>query len=946
MKKFRARFFDIREGEGLSALLMFLYIFLIIASLMILKPVRNSLFLTRFGVEKLPFVFVLVAVFATCVSFIQSKFHKSKILNYQILATLSASILVFLAFWMLLRGGYQQSWFLFGLYIWVSLFGVIASTQFWLLANHIYNAREAKRLFRLIGIGSISGGICGGYIAKHFVHILKTENMILVSVAFMIVCVFLLFLVWARSSAKKRRESVSTPKSSKEPEITDNPVKLILGSKHLVFLSVLVWAGVCVGNLADYQFNAVASRTITETDDLTAFFGFWMSNLNIISLLVQLFLTGRIIKSYGVGASLFFLPFSLLIGTMTVMVSPVLWSAILIKISDGAFKHSINRGGTELLYLPIPSDIKNKAKMFIDVVIKNLATGLAGVFLILLTTVMHLSVRHVGVINIVLIALWIYLIVNIKREYVNSFRNAILKRTINPEQESQNIEDASVFKSMMKVLEGNNERQITYVLGLLEDVHNQDVVPHLSRLVHHPSNDVKAMVLRMAQRYDESNLTDEATKLVGASNQALRVEAIRYLCKRSDDRIETLKSFLNHNDYGVQNAVLLCAAREWRENASFRKTVDLKALVEDKYRDLLAANTGDDNMRKFLVTTAQVIGDAGDRRLYPYLASMFNTAKYPEVVRSAVKSAGEIRDLEFVPFLIRQLKTKEFRRIARDSLTMYGEGVLDTLAKCLENPAEERRIRLAIPGVISSISSQKSVDILEKYLDKSSLPLRYAAIKALNKLRAKHSNLVFDKDLVEKHVFDEADNYSATAFLLLGRRRYEQRQTADVQQNTHTITGVKARRLLIKTLEERLVSNLERIFRLLGLRYDPKDMYNAYLGVVSKKTNLRANAVEFLDNVLERELKRVIIPIVEYGPEAVSRLDMGKHAVETPHPGDGSLNTLLESNDNWLKVCAIYVIAEMRRTEYAETVLQLQSDPDPVIRETARYCVSKIHEPV
>ena len=126
-----------------------------------------------------------------------------------------------------------------------------------------------------------------------------------------------------------------------------------------------------MAKLVDFQFSAVALSLITDTDKLTAFFGFWLSTLNIVSLVIQLFFTSRILKHLGVAASLFFMPVGLLLGAVVIFVSPALWSAILIKMSDGGFKHSINKAGTELLALPIPSEIKNKTKAFIDVFIKN-----------------------------------------------------------------------------------------------------------------------------------------------------------------------------------------------------------------------------------------------------------------------------------------------------------------------------------------------------------------------------------------------------------------------------------------------------------------------------------------------------------------------------------------------------------------------------------------------
>ena len=76
MRKLFHKLFDIREGEGFRASLMFIILFLLIACLMIVKPIRNSLFLVRFGVEKLPYVFVLVALFSAVVASLYSRYSK------------------------------------------------------------------------------------------------------------------------------------------------------------------------------------------------------------------------------------------------------------------------------------------------------------------------------------------------------------------------------------------------------------------------------------------------------------------------------------------------------------------------------------------------------------------------------------------------------------------------------------------------------------------------------------------------------------------------------------------------------------------------------------------------------------------------------------------------------------------------------------------------------
>ena len=101
MKNLFRKLFDIREGEFTVASWMFFYGFLIIASLSVLKPVRNSLFLVRFGFEKLPFVYVLVALFSALIAVVYAKYSKKIRLNRLIQGTLFISVLILLAFWFL-----------------------------------------------------------------------------------------------------------------------------------------------------------------------------------------------------------------------------------------------------------------------------------------------------------------------------------------------------------------------------------------------------------------------------------------------------------------------------------------------------------------------------------------------------------------------------------------------------------------------------------------------------------------------------------------------------------------------------------------------------------------------------------------------------------------------------------------------------------------------------
>ncbi len=940
MKKLFRRLFDIRESEGFTSFLMFVLLFLLIACLMIIKPIRNSLFLVKFGVEKLPYVFVLVAVFSAAVASLYTRYSRRTRLNSLILITISISIVVLLAFWSLFNSGISGDWIFYAFYIWVAIFGVVVTSQFWLLANYIFNARQAKRLFGFIGAGAISGGILGGYLTTYLAPVLKTENLIFFCIGFLIICLFLVQTVWKKSKHHSRGDQIYRRTRTIRSESTNNPVKLILNSRHLSYLAGITGVSVVVANLVDYQFSAAASAIITDTDRLTAFFGFWVSTLSIIALIIQLFLTGRILKYLGVTASLLFLPVGLFIGAAAILVNPALWTAILIKVSDGSLKHSINQAGTELLALPLAQEIKKKAKAFIDVFIKNSAEGLGGILLIAMTAGLGFSLPHISLIILGLIGIWTILIIKAKHEYINSFRVAIEKRSINIEQQSLNLQDASILKTFLKVLDGENDRQISYVLGLLEDIKNDELIPHLEKLINHPSSEIKSLVLKMARLYGNLDLTAPARELVDQGDHNLRIEAICYLCRHSQAKILTLKDYLYHEDHRVRSAALICVSREWKENTDFRKEIDLNSLLEAMFISL--AQNGSDSEKKALIKIdlARAIGVTRNPDFFPHLRTLLEDEAL-DVLQAAIISAGQIKAVDSVPLLLAHLTTKRVRRYARESLGEYGEEIIESLAGQLEDSSIDKKKRLAIPKVLALINSQKSVNLCMKNLDQRDLALRTEIIKALNKLRTKFPELRFDKHHLSARILDEIKTYYRLLALL--HRQKESLARDKANPPAHGMERViRARRLLVVALEERLDNTLERIFRLLGLRYPPKDLFNAYLAVKSDRSDLIASSVEFLDNILDANLKRIFIPVVE-SASAEDLLNKAKQHFAFVIPSESeSLDLILGSDDNWLKICVLHLMTELNGKESIGRATKLLDDPDPMVQEAARHCREKI----
>jgi AAA family ATP:ADP antiporter len=718
-------------------------------------------------------------------------------------------------------------------------------------------------------------------------------------------------------------------------------VKLITSSRYLQSTAAIIGVGILVATLVEYQFSAISSRVITDTDELTAFFGFWFSTLSVVSLGVQLGLTGPVMKRMGVTASLYFLPLGILAGTFAVLIHPGLGSAVFIKVSDGGLKHSINKAGTELLSLPLIPEIKARVKPFIDVFVDHIASGIAGVVLIVLTIVLGLGVSHISLIIMGLTGIWIYYITSIRREYVNAFRTAIEKRAINLEDQTLNLRNASLFETLVKVLEGENVRQICYVLDLIEDIRDEAFVPHLRNLIRHPSDEVKARVLRLASRYPELDFIEEAEELISSPSQDLRLEAVRFLCWKAGDRRLALEDFQDHPDYRVRASVMMCYAMVVGEKEHPLGSHELKRRLDDMLRET-SHRDGEEEQQEFMrANMARVIGVAG---LIEHSGTLrkFLADDSPDVLKAALVSAGKLKDQESIPILISHLRTKNMRRYARQSLAEYGEGAIGLLATYFENPSLDRNIRIALPGVLALIDSQKSMDVLTKNLAQKDPAIRYQVIKAMNRIRERFRGRRIDASVVQARILAETQEYQRS-FLVLSRLKMSQSASeAQRPAGTEQSEVHDGEQLLIRALEERRDDTLERIFRLLDLLYPPGDMYNAYLGITSGKARLRADAIEFLDNVLTPALKRIIIPLVESAP-STSSFGWARGIPSPVVPSyEDAVDSILESEDVWLKACAVYLIAVFGWTYYTGYVAALTEDEDRILRETALYCQERL----
>lgn len=928
-KEFFLRMFDIREGEFRRVWLMLLNIFLLLQCLWIIKPVVNAQFLSRVGVENLPLVFLLVALSALIVSTFYSRLLHRIPLNKIMTRTYAISIVFLLSFAVLSHLNLFRDWMSYVFYIGVALFGLITTSQFWLLGNLIFSSLEAKRLFGLIGAGAIAGGISGGYLTSVFASIMASENLLFVAAGLLMISMALTRKIWM-NFVSPLHHSVQITQT---PALHDYPRRLIRNSKHLTYLALIMGISVVVAKLIEFQFSAIASQRIQDPDKLSVFFGFWFSTSNAVSLAIQLLVTQRLVRFLGVGRSLFVLPGALFAGAAAVLYAPVLWTGTTLKLFDISLKQSINKAATELLILPIPMAIKTQAKTYIDVFVDTTATGIGGILLIFIINGLNFSVRAVCIMILVLICVWIYFAIRVRREYVFAFQDKLGIPRQERKKKDFLISDASVADGLRHTLRTGSVKQILFLLARIEESKDGRLIEDAIPLLSHVSPKVREAALRCLALHVDHTVAIQIEPLLKDPNEEVRSRAFSTLLTHTrQNRALFIDAHLNDADPAIREAALVGLACEARDNPVMQRRFNLEQRLLEKINQIgLLHDREAEDANKIIV--ARTIGNGKLKTYYPLLLNYMNDES-PDVVNQAIRSAGNSQDRDFIKVLLGFLTQKSTRASAQKALAKYEPAeILPILIEVRGEKGTVQKILVRLPSIAETMNTQQAIDYLFGLVQHREPAVRLEAIKTLHKMKKKFPHLTINGKRVLPVLMEEIDLYKNSLAMSHAARRDE------------ILLGDPEMRLasneLLKLLERRSERTLQRIFWILGLTYPPDMILPLFKDIRNEDPHIRINTIELLDNILEPALKKVVIPIVEIAmlepqlEELFARLEIHLPTEDT------YFESMIKGQDEALKMAALTLINKMNNPRFAHLLHIAVTDENSKVKTYAEKLLEK-----
>lgn len=357
--------FAVRRDEwqvlGLSAL----YFLLLMAGYFILRPIRDQMGVAG-GVRNLPWLFT-ATLLATLVvsplfSMLVSRMPRRRFVAWSYRLLMLCLLLFYAALSALPENA--QVWTGRVFFVWVSVFNLFAVSVFWAVMADVFRSEQSRRLYGVIAAGGTLGALIGGVVTANLVDALGAPPLLLISLLLLELALWCMFAIASRVGSQDHAQQ------QRDAEVLGGSAldgfRLALRSPYLL--------GVCgymllytIGSTFLYFLQAqVVAASIDGAAAQTAYFAHVDIWVNSLTLMFQVFITGRLMAKLGVGLTLAALPLISIVGFMGLGLMPVLVAVVVFTVARRVTNFAFSRPSREALYVPLPRETKYKAKNLID----------------------------------------------------------------------------------------------------------------------------------------------------------------------------------------------------------------------------------------------------------------------------------------------------------------------------------------------------------------------------------------------------------------------------------------------------------------------------------------------------------------------------------------------------------------------------------------------------
>jgi hypothetical protein len=805
------------------------------------KPAANAVAIARYGSQSLPWLY-LGAALLTALLAARSAAASGPRLVPTAFGLVGATVCLACALALTLGAPLVA----LAAYVFAEVFTTSTVLSLWAALADAFDARESRKAFTVInGVGMV-GAVGGGLAAQLMAPRLGAPPLFIAAAALLAgAAVAWRFQPRADAEPRRRRTPGSAWAYVRNTPYTRSLAALVIG---FASLSVLV----------DFLFRARAAARLNEAELAATFGGLQLWN-GVFSAAFQLLAAEVLLRRLGVVRYLFAVP--LVIGGLALtaaLVTDTIWAAWALKLVESCATLSILPVGFQLLYAPLPDEVRDGARSAIDGFLRKGGLALGGALLLGFTAQAHGPVLA-GLVLALCVALF-WGLLGMRPRYLSMLNQKVAGVR---EVDLMGLDEALLVQALRT---GDGARTLR-AIDLLEAL-SAKLSPHVGTLLTHPDERVRERGVIAALQTRSTGVARELEALVHGGARRPRDAAVWALPVLAPEVARArLPALVDAPDVGLKAAAI--GAWLHLDARAVVPRQQLEALLErgaaapaPERRELarLLGRLGEDvrsvfaprdpaTVQVIVTTPAEPMVAAGrappSDRLADALSRMLDDAE-PSVRRLAIEAVGAGRYLALAPKLLRFLSWRDERRVAREALEAMGEPVVPLVAQALDDRSRSASLRYQLPRVLKQIGTQSAFDALLFSNAKDDPFLHYRVGVALARLKGARAALQVDPE--QMHA-------------ALERRLETYRRLKEPWCDLNAALGPAA--LVTRALGDRLDQAFELAFLLLGLEYDERTMRRAHAQLLGADLKGRAWARELMDHLLSDRQAQVMRPLLE-----------------------------------------------------------------------------------
>lgn len=654
--------------------------------------VAITLFIHEFRIEQLPEAYLISAFFLLGLNVLYEKIEK----RFPPLDLLKYIIVTFAIILLLLWIGmniWDQHSFIFVLLIWTTLIYMITGYAYWGLVSMLFNVRESKRVFSVVGAGDIPAKLIGYLAVFLFEPLVGTKNLIWLSIIALVYAYFMFRKVTGKQNwdqiRQKSHHHHHTPEHAahKHRFIRKDFVTFFFKHELILAISLLSIISYNVFNLIDFTFISQIKRRYDTVSELTKFVAIFFAFGRLIALALKLIFTSRLIERLGIITCLFITPVALAVFSGIFFFTGEgsnynLYIFGIMAVLTEVLRSTMQEPVFFILFQPLKEQLRLKGHIISKGYMFAPSLLIVGTTLLILEH-MHIPITIFMTVKYLLIniVIWFGAIYFIRHAYLRTLHGSIRKGVFHSEQVYIYPDTTRIL--LAKIKDGS-ATEILYSLTLLENAEYEEMRNLLEQMVHHPSRDVRKYAIERLEHRNEISTALFLEQLQVEPDPDTRQKLVAVLCKHDPAFLNEMSEKLDQQEDSIRKVVIITLLNQAEFSQLFKAGTAINSLIHSESvadRELAISIISELKHVRFTDSIAALIQDSN-----------------MSIRRAAIMAACKLRIRRLLPALTNMLAEPANRYIILQGFQQYGDELFHDINKLdqgLVDAYEQEFIRTA-----------------------------------------------------------------------------------------------------------------------------------------------------------------------------------------------------------------------------------------------------------